>query len=575
MDGGSCDGRSSAAPGASRVELCLEPLSASSVSCTMRLNARHDGEETVPLSIRDAREACAAAKDSPLPDKPVESRCLCVHGKVSRLRSMGHITFVDLVEHGASSSNDRLQVIVSRSELCGGLRGLALPLLLRRLTVVSVVGIPGVSASGEPSLFARSLRLLRLPADPACILKAARLVASTAELPIDLAASAIGCEPDELFEIACAFEAESGAELDAPPLAIRLTRELSSRLRNHQRERRPRFAQSELTLVRQLREQFSNWAPVRVDALAPLDEVVSTLVGPLSPECGLPDGLAPADREVRLAYLRDKKVPQLRWMLHQVRELLAARSGMLTGAEAAGGARNNTVSTVVDLGCGKGDFTLLLAAAMGKRVSVLGVDTNAGAIATARARATAAGLQNVHFRIADANDMPAAPTSAKGASMAEPDVAASAHEASPAADEFTEDGHEATRRWHPGRQAALLVGLHACGGLSDVALRLAAGCGASCLLATCCFGKHRELCPADQWHSQLGDGQKDVLCRMADCVDTERATEARTVVSNLRLNMLRREMRSDVRLAGAAIRTFDPSYSRQNVVLAVNCQPCD
>ena len=37
----------------------------------------------------------------------------------------------------------------------------------------------------------------------------------------------------------------------------------------------------------------------------------------------------------------------------------------------------------------------------------------------------------------------------------------------------------------------VVVALHACGGLSDVALRLSAACGASALVCTCCFNKHR------------------------------------------------------------------------------------
>ena len=136
-----------------------------------------------------------------------------------------------------------------------------------------------------------------------------------------------------------------------------------------------------------------------------------------------------------------------------------------------------------------------------------------------------------------------------------------------------EDSSTWARQWHAAYGASLLVALHACGGLSDVALSLGAACGASCLVATCCFGKHRSLRPAVAW--QVSEAHKDVLCRMADCVEPAIAIEARTVVSNLRLQAMRSEMRSTACVAAAAIRTFDPRYSRQNFVLAVECGECE
>ena len=123
-----------------------------------------------------------------------------------------------------------------------------------------------------------------------------------------------------------------------------------------------------------------------------------------------------------------------------------------------------------------------------------------------------------------------------------------------------------------GDGTALLVALHACGGLSDVALRLAASWGASCLICTCCFGKHRALSPAAEWDLPNGEEAKDVLCRMADCVDPSVSDEARRVVSCLRLQSLRRQMRPSSRVTRASIRTFPSDYSRQNVVLCAACE---
>ena len=96
----------------------------------------------------------------------------------------------------------------------------------------------------------------------------------------------------------------------------------------------------------------------------------------------------------------------------------------------------------------------------------------------------------------------------------------------------------------------VVVALHACGGLSDIALRLSAACGASALVCTCCFNKHRlglgwdpnpnptptpspsrRLSPASAWG--LGEAQKDLLCRMADSDQPQVQAEARRTVSCL------------------------------------------
>jgi hypothetical protein len=316
-------------------------------------------------------------------------------------------------------------------------------------------------------------------------------------------------------------------------------------------------------------------------------EVEAALTGPLALEKGLPPGLGVAELAVRTSYLRSKKLPQLRWMLHHVRALLEAR-------RAAAGVRR--MMTVIDLGCGKGDLTLLLAAALRRSVHVLGVDTNASAITTARERAKAAGLHNVCFRQADATELLGGGSNIDGGGVSVGDrgdvgvsidssgggcgengggggdVGVAVAQAG-AVEDMVEDTAAHLMAWHVGDGCDQLVALHACGGLSDVALRLAAQCGASCLIATCCFGKHRELCPASAWSVELREEQKDVLCRMADCVEPSVAEEARALVGNMRLEGMRRNLRAGVRVRAAKIRSFDDSYSRQNVVL--ECETCE
>jgi ubiquinone/menaquinone biosynthesis C-methylase UbiE len=56
--------------------------------------------------------------------------------------------------------------------------------------------------------------------------------------------------------------------------------------------------------------------------------------------------------------------------------------------------------SVLDVGCGVGDVSLLAASIVGPAGSVLGVDRATDSIATARGRAQAAGLENVAFEVA-------------------------------------------------------------------------------------------------------------------------------------------------------------------------------
>lgn len=57
--------------------------------------------------------------------------------------------------------------------------------------------------------------------------------------------------------------------------------------------------------------------------------------------------------------------------------------------------------TVVDIGCGTGDVTLLLSRMVGEWGTVIGVDRSPEAIARAQQRARRAGVRNVRFEIAD------------------------------------------------------------------------------------------------------------------------------------------------------------------------------
>ena len=198
-------------PGLAKVRLVLSPLSSRKIRCDLKLidEGGQRQPSTQGRSFEAARHVCSAA---------TPGGALVVDGVVARRRHMGGHSFVDLVPGGAAEWPS-LQVVVNAADLDGSsLRGLSLSLLLRRHSRLRVAGTPGRTRSGEPSLFAHSLRLLRLPADPACVLKAARLVATCADLPAEAAAEALGCVEEELYEIVHELEAaDGGAEAAARP----------------------------------------------------------------------------------------------------------------------------------------------------------------------------------------------------------------------------------------------------------------------------------------------------------------------------------------------------------------------
>ena len=138
------------------------------------------------------------------------------------------------------------------------------------------------------------------------------------------------------------------------------------------------------------------------------------------------------------------KRPQLEWLAAAAERLVVAR-----------GARG--VQRVVDIGGGKGNLANVIAARLGaEAATVRVVDVADSALERGRARAARGRLANIEYACADASDARAL----KGDGA--PDV---------------------------------VVALHACGPLSDVAARHAAIHGASLAMVSCCYMKHREMKP--------------------------------------------------------------------------------
>ena len=139
---------------------------------------------------------------------------------------------------------------------------------------------------------------------------------------------------------------------------------------------------------------------------------------------------------------------------------------------------------------------------------------------------------------------------------------------------------DAARLLPPRRGVDLVVALHACGGLSDVALRFAARCAASALVVSCCWNKHRRLCPPARWG--VSPRTKEVLCRLAESSEPRACRPAREAVCSLRLRALERDVARAGCTARMEIKLFPEQYSKQNWVLCAavdprraECEPCE
>jgi ubiquinone/menaquinone biosynthesis C-methylase UbiE len=82
-------------------------------------------------------------------------------------------------------------------------------------------------------------------------------------------------------------------------------------------------------------------------------------------------------------------------LIKQARFLAPATEHFLDDAGVGSGMR------VLDIGCGMGDVSMLLASRVGPQGLVVSIDLDQASIATAQERATAAGLANTSFRRAD------------------------------------------------------------------------------------------------------------------------------------------------------------------------------
>jgi hypothetical protein len=227
-----------------------------------------------------------------------------------------------------------------------------------------------------------------------------------------------------------------------------------------------------------------------------------SILGPAHPRANIPSpsalpvGGPSSSYADRLRYLEEKKAPQVVWFIEALRGLVE------------GPVRNGRrFAHAVDVGGGRGDLGVGLARAV-PSLLVTVLDINAPSVLAGRERAAQLGLTNLRFVVADVRDTASVALAATSAA----------------------DGVEGGRGSSSSSSATpaaprpdLFLGLHACGGLTDAILALAAEFRASFLVCPCCFRKNAHLAPFHPPHpSAWAPGAADDVVEE----DVARATAA-------------------------------------------------
>ncbi len=415
-------------------------------------------------------------------------------------------------------------------------------LALRPGSGVRASGVLDLSQHGQLALFAESVQLLSLPTEPGILLSALRQ-RSAGALDTAAAAAALGCSVAALEEAGAAFEGggaslrSSAAQTDGLLEERRFSAALEAALRGGRREKcasrrgAPPPRPAELTALGRLLaapggavgvEPVQSWGLAPPSALVGEVEEEELLEGAAAGPWVLGgSAAASAERAARLLYVHEKVEPALRWALLQVEELIEKRPG---------------ARALLDVGCGRGDIALSLARRHPK-LHVIGLDSNATALATARARAEAAGLVNVRFVRLEADRLHLQLAGGGRSGELQPLL----------------------------EEVDVVVALRACGALADAALSLASARAASALVWPCCYGKYQEFCPADAaWG--LPEDESAWLCQQADGGDEcELAAPAQRAIGGLRLAAAARRRPT----ARCGLRCAPPETAAQSTALWV------
>ncbi|KAJ1562105.1 hypothetical protein HK096_002005, partial [Nowakowskiella sp. JEL0078] len=204
-------------------------------------------------------------------------------------------------------------------------------------------------------------------------------------------------------------------------------------------------------------ELFSNGALFQVEEINFEDSSIDDSIDKLIER--LPD----SSDERRLTYLRSKKLPQINWMKHQVSDIITSSTNVNYP---------NSENCIIDVGGGRGDLALALALSL-PNFSIVVIDVNSKSLDAGKSAASLQGVVNIDFLEGDIRDT------------------------------------GLRKRIFNEFKPKLIVGLHACGGLTDCLLDLAINTNASFVVCTCCFKSQPDLYAFahNSWKTELGQGK--------------------------------------------------------------------
>ena len=217
----------------------------------------------------------------------------------------------------------------------------------------------------------------------------------------------------------------------------------------------------------------------------------------------------------RLFYLHGKKQPQVRWMVQRIKELLPSPTHVL------------------DVGGGRGDLASSIALAF-EHTLVTVVDKNKSSLEAGRDYAEKIGVgERMNFVYADFM-------------------------------EFVTDRDKFLPSSVP--QVDLVVGLHACGDLSDLALSYAKLVESSFMVCPCCYTKRYLLDFEPTWYTCIDPNDLKVVRRLAE-INEKRAMSRRaiTVINSMRLNCFSSSEYQELHLE-----EYEDTCSLRNMVLIGN-----
>lgn len=282
-------------------------------------------------------------------------------------------------------------------------------------------------------------------------------------------------------------------------------------------------------------------------------------LGPAHPACNLlePERKSRRGPMLMREYAHGKKAPQVKWFVSQLFELMRPASTDVheagDGREASIGTPPASVLQVLDIGGGRGDLAVVTASVFLGRCHVTVVDKNERSLEQGRARASALGLaDNMSWRACGVSDL----------------------------------------RAEDLRHIDVVLGLHACGGLTDAILdlfcklhaqrRAAHAAGqpnffkpVSLLVCPCCFYKNTDLIPSRGWTSGRPEHEVEVLTRLAESDDRNVSLRAMVVINSARLESIAATIGTPCGAVSTfRLTAFAEAWSLRNLVLQATACPC-